>query len=225
MSIGIYRITNKITNQFYIGASIEIERRWRTHKTLCLNKNHKTTYWSKLYVNMREYGVSNFSFEIIEETSKKELRDKERYYIDKTRAYDSVLGLNNSEGGESVSYVVTEYLVRDIRTRYANKERKREVYKDYKNIIGKSGFHKIWNGETWSDIMPEVFTEDNKNFHKHNTSTNGRSKISERDVYDIRIRKKNGEKLKEVYLTYEEKMTLGSFENIWYNQNWKKVIV
>lgn len=45
----------------------------------------------------------------------------------------------------------------------------------------------------------EVYTSENKKFHSHNTgntgSQNGRSKLTEQDVINIRIRKKNGEAL------------------------------
>jgi hypothetical protein len=68
------------------------------------------------------------------------------------------------------SHKLTKQDVINIRTRYNNQERKNEVYEDYKNLIGESGFHKIWNGDTWKNIMPEVYTTENKNFHKHNTS-------------------------------------------------------
>ncbi|MBR4984030.1 MAG: hypothetical protein IKY94_15975 [Lachnospiraceae bacterium] len=51
--------------------------------------------------------------------------------------------------------------------------------------------------------MPEVYTEENKNFHKNNTgntgSSNGRSKLTEEDVRNIRLRKKNGEESSIVY--------------------------
>lgn len=55
--------------------------------------------------------------------------------------------------------------------------------------------------------MPEVYTEENKQFHLHNTgqkgSENGRSKLTEEDVYAIRLRKKNGETCEQVYEDYK----------------------
>lgn len=45
-------------------------------------------------------------------------------------------------------------------------------------------------------------------------SSNGRSKITEQDVYNIRLRRKNGEALKDVYEDYKNKLTKGSFTNI-----------
>ena len=77
--------------------------------------------------------------------------------------------------------------------------------------------------------MEEVYTEDIKEFHKHNTankgSKNGRSRLTEEDVKIIRTRRKNGEILSEVYKDYSDKITYGSFTNVWTYQNWKNIIV
>ena len=39
--IGIYKITNNINNNCYIGQSIHIEERWKKHKYLVLSKLEK----------------------------------------------------------------------------------------------------------------------------------------------------------------------------------------
>ena len=77
--------------------------------------------------------------------------------------------------------------------------------------------------------MPEVYINVNKEFHKRNTankgSKNGRAKLTEKDVKDIRLRRKKGETLSEVYKDYSDKITYGSFTNVWTYQNWKNIIV
>lgn len=228
--IGIYKITNKINNLSYIGQSTQIEQRFREHK--------KSYNWyreknKKLYKDILGYGINNFSFEILEECSVEDLNDREQYYIKYYNTYPDQY--NMTPGGQfnaeesHPSHKLTKQDVIDIRTRYNNQERKNEVYEDYKNLIGESGFHKIWNGDTWKNIMPEVYTTENKNFHKHNTSNqgskNGRSKITEQDVYQIRLRRKNGENIREVYKDYSDKLTYGSFTNVWSYQNWKNIVV
>ena len=68
-----------------------------------------------------------------------------------------------------------------------------------------------------------------QDIHAHNTSNvgskNGRSKLTEEDVKNIRLRKKNGEQLSSVYNDYSDKLTYKSFENVWSYRNWKKIIV
>ena len=50
-------------------------------------------------------------------------------------------------------------------------------------------------------------------------------KLTEEDVKNIRLRKKNGEQLSSVYNDYSDKLTYKSFENVWSYRNWKKIIV
>ena len=228
--IGIYKITNKNNNKSYIGQSIHVEKRLSEHKS---PYNHKREHNKLLYKAFFKHGIENFSFEVIEECDKEELDVREEYWISYYDSYKN--GYNATVGGETnfgenhPNHKLTKQDVIDIRTRYANLERKKEVYLDYNNRIGESGFGKIWKGETWVQIMPEVYSEKNKEFHAHNTansgSSNGRSRLKEEDVIDIRIRRKNGEKMREVYEDYKDLLTLGSFSNVWTYQNWKKIIV
>ncbi len=229
---GIYCITNTQTQKKYIGKSIDISRRWREHKS-CSEWERNPN--KSLYKDFKKIGVENFIFQIIEECSRKELNKREKYWIQYYNTfyngYNGTLGGDGSSGDdEHPNHKLTIQDVINIRTAYANHERKILVEKQYQDKIGHSGFHKIWNGITWCDIMPEVFTEENKNFHKNNTgcpgSMNGRALLAEEDVYDIRLQRKNGKSIQEVYEQYAETgITKGSFERVWYYDNWKNIIV
>lgn len=228
--IGIYKITNSINNNSYIGLSTHLEDRWKYHKD---PYNWERENSKILYKAIKKYGIENFKFEILEECLASELSDKEKYYI---KLYNTYLnGYNMTAGGEDnqgeshPGHKLTEKDVIDIRTRYDNLERRNIVYQDYKDRIGESGFSKIWKGETWKSIMMNVYTKENKEYHLHDTanrgSKNGRAKITEEDVKNIRLRRKNGEALKDVYEDYKNKLTKGSFTNIWSYQNWKNIVV
>lgn len=228
--IGIYKITNKLNGHSYIGLSTHVEDRWKYHQDPYnwQRENRKT-----LYQAIIKYGIENFEFSILEECSAEELSEKEMYYIDYFDTYYN--GYNMTKGGESnigeshPRHKLTEQDVIDIRTRYDNLERRQEVYELYKDRIGDSGFNKIWKGETWKTIKMEVYTPENKKFHLHDTankgSKNGRARLTEDDVYIIRLRRKNGEQLSKVYDDYKDKLTLGSFKNVWSYQNWKNIVV
>ena len=228
--IGIYKITNKLNNHSYIGLSTKLEERWKYHQS---PYNQQRESYKSLYKAFEKYGIENFTFEILEECSIQELGEKEKYYITKYDTYKS--GYNMTTGGEDnvgsahPNHKLTDEDVINIRIRYNNLERRKEVYELYKDRIGESGFGKIWKGESWQHIMPEVYTPENKEFHLHNTgnkgSSNGRSRLTEDDVRAIRIRRKNGEQLKNVYEDYKDKMTKGSFTNVWCYQNWKDIVV
>ena len=61
----IYKITNQKNGMVYIGSSIDVERRWRQHKEASINeKDHHYNY--PLMVAFREFGIANFTFEIID---------------------------------------------------------------------------------------------------------------------------------------------------------------
>jgi hypothetical protein len=61
----IYKITNQKNGMAYIGSSIEVERRWRQHKEASINeKDHHYNY--PLMIAFREFGIANFTFEIID---------------------------------------------------------------------------------------------------------------------------------------------------------------
>lgn len=231
--IGIYKITNKINNKTYIGQSICIERRFAQHKSPYEQERFSD---KPLYKAIKKYGIENFSFEVVEECSVDQLNKKEAYYINLYNSLCHENGYNILSGGEGsygenhLKHKLTKEDVIDIRKRYANRERCKEVEKKYSDKIGHSGFSKIWKGETWTDIMPEVYTEENKQFHLHNTgqkgSENGRSKLTEDDVISIRMRKKNGESFEQVYNDYSfVGIKKKSFYNTWQGYNWKHIIV
>ena len=71
--IGIYKITNLINNKVYIGQSVNIQQRFKKHKTKYKDISNEESN-KILYKAMRKYGLENFSFEIIEECSINQLK-------------------------------------------------------------------------------------------------------------------------------------------------------
>ncbi len=91
---GIYKITDLITGQAYIGQSVDIKERLRQHLKTSLAYGRPT---NKLYQTMQSSGQSNFTFEILEEVPRDQLNEREIYWIEfyKTREF----GLNGTRGG------------------------------------------------------------------------------------------------------------------------------
>lgn len=84
MTSGIYKITNKINNNSYIGSSKNIEKRWNKHIRNSNNPNSKE-YEYPIYRAIRKYKINNFSFEIIEALQTDDqsiLLEREQYYYD-----------------------------------------------------------------------------------------------------------------------------------------------
>lgn len=94
----IYKITNTITGECYIGQTVRsVERRFEEHKQGTRQAKYKM---SKLQKAMEEYGKRNFTVELIEDEIEtiEELCEKEKYYIQK---YNATFDYNNSSGGEN----------------------------------------------------------------------------------------------------------------------------
>ena len=94
--MGIYKITNTQTNQCYIGQAVDIYKRWNQHCKAGLGID--TPPGNKLYKAMQEYGLQNFTFEILLECNRDELNEKEKYFISlyqaDTYGYNSNIGVN-----------------------------------------------------------------------------------------------------------------------------------
>ena len=81
---GIYKITNTITGDFYIGSSKDIKRRWRDHK--CQSRWNRCSN-SPMYQDMQKYGVDKFEFEILAEVEPGSLKEAEQQFIEKLNPF------------------------------------------------------------------------------------------------------------------------------------------
>ena len=230
--VGIYKIENLITGKIYIGQSVEVEERIKEHKRIPFREN-RPTYNYPLYKDMRELGIENFSFQVLLECKKEELNKFEKEKILQYNSYKD--GYNQTPGGDSTAsgnnsnhHILTEEDVFNIRIRFKNKEPRWVVYKDYEDKISIDTFVHVWLGKTWQWCFPEVFTPENLKWHENNLGepslVNKQIKMTAQEVKDIRQRKQSGFKRSQVYQDYKEKISLGAFNAIWYNQSWKGVI-
>lgn len=93
---GIYKITNQENNKCYIGQSVDISKRWKDHAKCGLGID--TPVGNKLYQDMQNFGIWNFSWELLEECPREQLNDKERYFIDLYQSKD--YGYNTTKGNK-----------------------------------------------------------------------------------------------------------------------------
>lgn len=87
----IYKATNLVNNKSYIGQTKNFEKRKKQHLKA------KDDY--VFHQALRKYGKDNFLWEIIEECADELLDDKEIYWIDCYRTFDS--GYNMTSGGDN----------------------------------------------------------------------------------------------------------------------------
>ena len=235
---GIYKITNLTNQKCYIGKSNNLERRWKDHQRLAFTFGHKE-YNKTLYQAIRKYGLENFKFEVIDILDDYSISgEREIYWINYYNSYkDGYNETNGGDGGSSKGHCcgenngrskLTREDVIDIRKKYQQGCSKKECYSFYKHKISMSGFARVWNGQTWKDIMPEVLTEENKKRNDllgKSMAARSRRILSTEQVKNIRERKSKGEKSKEIYQDYSCLISKSTFDDIWYERTYKEVKV
>lgn len=91
---GIYKITCQVTKEVYIGKSTDIKNRWQQHCKTAFNCG--TIASSLLHRKMQQYGIENFTFELLEVVPKDQLSEREKFYINFYQTKE--VGLNERNG-------------------------------------------------------------------------------------------------------------------------------
>ena len=133
----VYKITNTITGDFYIGSSKDVKQRWAAHKRQSTWKEHPN---NPMYVDMRKYGVDKFEFEVLEVVESEHLKETEQQFIETLKpTYNdrNANGYNIERHKESHRKANKEYEKTDKRKKY-----KKQYDKEYKSQLC------YYNGET-----------------------------------------------------------------------------
>lgn len=143
MSCGIYKITNLINNKVYIGQSIDIKQRWYNHL-----HHHQHLKDLPLYRAFKKYGITNFTFNIIEECNVQDLDEREKYWIQYYNSYNN--GYNMTTGGQGVHNTEIKLSAKDIKNIINllkdNKLSQRKIAKLYN--VGQDTISEINQGKT-----------------------------------------------------------------------------
>ena len=91
---GIYKITCIKTGEIYIGKSTDIKSRWQQHCKSAFNCG--TIAHSLLHTKMKQYGIEQFTFELVEQVPKDQLSEREKFYINFYQTKET--GLNERNG-------------------------------------------------------------------------------------------------------------------------------
>ena len=168
----VYKITNTVTNDFYIGSSKDVKQRWASHKWPSKWKRYSN---NPMYIDMQRYGVDKFEFEILEEVEEGKLKEKEQQFIETLKpTYNS----NRANGWDFERY--KEYnkeYYKSNKGKESHRKANNKYYNHYNNLnqqIAKSEIDKsekkesITNSETIS-----------------NTNNSKRSSISDQAIFEI----------------------------------------
>lgn len=221
--IGIYMWTSTITNEKYIGQSVDIEKRRAAHERNWKYEN------SKFYEAVRaQGGIQNFTFQILEECEVSQLDDREQYYIE---LYDTFYnGLNDTKGGQLQFSVgecngrtqMTEAEVLQLRQQVYNQHQNMwDLYPQYADKISKSSFWAMIHGLTWKSVDTSmIYSLAPLSWKNFNGSRNPKAKLCEEDVVAIRQRHVNGESNQSIYIDYRGQISESAFMKIIRGETW-----
>lgn len=217
--IGIYKITKINNGKSYIGQSNDIERRFQ---------EHKTRVDIPIEIAIQKYGSQAFKFEILEECGLSELDEREIYWINFYNTYKG-FGYNCSEGGgnnraeNNGRTKLTNEDVAYIRDCYNQHKRRKEVYQKFRDKISFSAFAQIWDGTTWKDIRPEVYTMENKLYYMRHATDGSNSEIAKFTSDEvIKMRERYvSETARSIYEDYKDKCTYETLQQILIGRTYK----
>ena len=129
---GVYKITNTVTNDFYVGSSKDVKCRWANHK--CPSR-WKECPNNKMYLDMQKYGFDNFDFQILAMRDPDQLKETEQEFIEKLQP------TYNDRRADEIDVEKQKTRARKYRISYKGKAASRKYNKKY--------FSKIcnYNGE------------------------------------------------------------------------------
>ena len=140
---GIYKITNTVTNDFYIGSSKDVKQRWANHKCKSI--------WNKcpnnpMYIDMKKYGLDKFEFEILAEVEEDSLKETEQQFIETLKPTYNNRNANGLDFERKKEYN-KEYQKSDKYKKYEKTEKRKKAKKEYQKEYHKSEKYKKYQKE------------------------------------------------------------------------------
>lgn len=138
---GVYKITNTITNDFYIGSSKNVKHRWSEHKCQSTWKYYPN---KQLYLDMQKYGIDKFDFQILTIAEPEHLKEAEQQFIEKLKpTYNNyrAKGWDIERRKEYQKEYQKEYK-KEYNKKYQKSDKYKEYQKEYKNQLC------FYNGQT-----------------------------------------------------------------------------
>ena len=173
---GIYKITNTVAGNLYIGSSKNVKRRWTDHK--CKSRWNDNPN-NQLYKDMQKYGVDKFEFQVIAEVEESFLKEKEQYFIETLKpAYNNInaKGWDIERYKESRKEYQKEYQKSDkgkesrkeAQKKYQKSDKYKEYQKEYQKTDKGKEYHKEYNK---SDKFKKYQKEYNNQLCSYNGET------------------------------------------------------
>lgn len=115
---GIYKWTNKLTNDVYIGQSKNLAQRFMKYFNLNYLKDRNTLV---IHRALLKYGYSNFTLEILEYCDIINLTEREQYYLDILNPKYNTLKIAGSSLGHKLTEETKIKISKSLKENYNNK--------------------------------------------------------------------------------------------------------
>jgi len=172
--IGVYKISNLVSDRYYIGYSKNINKRFCVHRCKLKNSCHDNIFLQRAY-NLD--GEDKFIYEIIHKcNTDKEAKEIELQYLTDLTIRDKLYNLNyNNSGGDLLTtHPDKESIRKQILKSYAETISKMSS-EERKEKYGKNGERNGMYGKTHTEEARKIFSE----VHKGNTYCKGKKASEE----------------------------------------------
>lgn len=200
--IGVYKIMNIKNGKYYVGSSIDIEKRFGRHMRELVANEHHNIYLQRAW---NKYGENSFEFSIIKECcSEGEARKLEQSYLDNhiKELYNISLA---SSGGDLISNnpnrdAIIAKMSKSLKIRYSNLscEERKKIYgkrgesngmygrghtQETRDKISKILRDKHLKGYRRGKTFEELFGEDKAREMRENLSKAASSRVGEKNHF------------------------------------------
>ena len=166
--IGVYKIFNSKSGRYYIGYSVNIEKRFKTHKYKLSNNCHDNIFLQRAY---NADGEGCFNYEILHQCeTEEEAKEVELSYLQDLSIRDTIYNLNfNNSGGDLLSHHPDKDAIRE-KIKDSQKETMLKMTSEERKLkYGKKGEKNGMFGKTHTEQVKNKLSK----IHKGNTYRKG----------------------------------------------------
>jgi group I intron endonuclease len=156
--IGVYKISNLLSDRYYIGYSKNINKRFCVHRCKLKKSCHDNIFLQRAY-NLD--GEDKFIYEIIHRcNTEKEAKEIELQYLTDLSIRDTLYNLNyNNSGGDLMTHHPEKELIREKISKSHTETMSKMSSEERKEKYGKNGEKNGMYGKTHTEEARKIFSE------------------------------------------------------------------
>jgi group I intron endonuclease len=233
MTCGIYKITNKQTEKFYIGSSNNIERRWSAHKYRLREGVHSNKHLLSAWV---KYGAESFDFSILQKVEEETLLDVEQQVIDESGCLDKKIGYNKApfagspmKGKKHSKKTIEKIQAASIGRKHTEETKAKISAANTGRVYSEETRRKMSESAKKRGVLPHMFAppspEGRKKISEYAKARTGaknpNARLTEKKVKEIRELFVNDTKLTNPQVAEMYGVSLSTIKRVKYGKSWR----